>query len=49
MARTPGAEPEIVHTNRFALIDAKGQVRAMYNGDGLDIPAVVEEIRRLAA
>jgi protein SCO1/2 len=47
-SRSPGAPPEIVHTNRFALIDPKGQVRAMYNGEELDVPAVVEEIRRLA-
>lgn len=43
----PGAQPAIVHTNRFALIDPKGQVRAMYNGDALDVASVVEEVRRL--
>jgi protein SCO1/2 len=47
--KTPGAAPEIIHTNRFALIDPKGQVRALYNGEELDVPSVVEEIRRLAA
>ena len=47
--RTPGATPEIIHTNRFALIDPRGQVRALYSGDELDVPAVVEEVRRLAS
>jgi protein SCO1/2 len=47
-ARTPGAAPEIVHTNRFALIDPSGQVRALYNGEELDVPSVVEEARKLA-
>jgi protein SCO1 len=47
-ARTPGAAPEIVHTDRFAIIDPRGQVRAMLSGDGLDPGSVVEEVRRLA-
>jgi protein SCO1 len=47
-ARTPGGTPEIVHSNRFALIDTKWQVRALLNGDDLDIPALVEEARKLA-
>jgi protein SCO1/2 len=47
-ARTPGGTPEIIHTNRFALIDPKGQVRALYGGEELNVPAVVEEVRRLA-
>ena len=47
--RTPGGVPEIIHTNRFALIDAKGQVRAMLNGEELDVQSFVEEVRRLAA
>jgi protein SCO1/2 len=47
--RTPGGTPEIIHTNRFALIDPKGQVRAMLNGEELDVQRVVEEVRRLAA
>lgn len=46
--RVPGGAPEIIHTNRFALIDTRGQVRAMFSGDDLSIPTVVEEIRRLA-
>ena len=48
-ARTPGGAPEIIHTNRFALIDPKGQVRAMYGGDDLNVATVVEEVRRLAS
>jgi protein SCO1/2 len=47
-ARAPGAAPEIVHTNRVALIDPQGQVRALLNGEELDIPALIEEARRLA-
>jgi protein SCO1/2 len=46
-SRTPGGAPEIIHTNRFALIDSRGQIRALYNGEELDVPAVVEEARRL--
>ncbi|MGE3271176.1 MAG: SCO family protein [Chloroflexota bacterium] len=49
VARAPGAAPEIVHTNRFALVDPKGQVRAMLNGEDLDITGLVEEARRLAS
>ena len=45
----PGAAPEIVHTNRFALVDAQGQVRALLRGDELDVPGLVEEVRRLAS
>lgn len=48
VARTPGAAPEIVHSNRVALIDTKWQVRALLNGEELDIPRLVEEARRLA-
>ena len=47
-ARTPGGAPEIIHTNRFALLDPKGQVRALYNGEELNVQAVVDEVRRLA-
>ena len=47
--RTPGGAPEIIHTNRFALIDPRGQVREMLNGEDLDVPALVDEVRRLAA
>jgi len=46
--RTPGGTPEIVHTDRFILIDPRGQVRALYNGNDLNVSAVVEEVRRLA-
>ena len=45
----PGAAPEIVHTNRFALVDGRGQVRAVLSGDDLDVPRLVEEVRRLAS
>lgn len=45
----PGAGPEIVHTNRFVLVDAQGQVRALLHGDELDVPQLVEEVRRLAS
>jgi protein SCO1/2 len=47
--RTPGGTPEIIHTNRFALIDQKGQVRAMLNGEELDVQSLVDEVRKLAA
>jgi protein SCO1/2 len=47
-ARTPGGAPEIIHTNRFALIDPRGQVRALYNGEELNVSSVIEEVRRLA-
>jgi protein SCO1 len=48
-ARTPGGTPEIIHTNRFALVDPRGQVRALLDGEALDVPSVVEEVRRLAS
>lgn len=47
-ARAPGGSVEIIHTNRFALIDPRGQVRALLNGEELDVAGVVEEVRRLA-
>lgn len=45
----PGGAPEIVHTNRFVLIDPRGQVRALLRGDDLDTRQVIEEVRRLAS
>jgi len=48
-ARTPGGTPEIIHSNRFVLIDGRGQIRALLNGDELDVQSVVEEARRLAS
>ena len=45
----PGAAAEIVHTNRFALMDPRGQVRALLRGDELDVAQLVEEVRRLAS
>jgi protein SCO1/2 len=47
-ARTSGGTPEIIHTSRFALIDPRGQVRALYSGEDLNVSTVVEEVRRLA-
>lgn len=48
VARTPGAAPEIIHSNRVVLIDPHGQVRALYSGEELDVQTVVEEARKLA-
>ena len=45
----PGVAPEIAHTNRFAVVDPRGQVRALLSGDDLDVPKLVEEVRRLAS
>ena len=47
-ARTPGGAPEIIHSNRFVLIDPRGQIRALLNGEELNVTSVVEEARRLA-
>jgi protein SCO1/2 len=47
--RVPGGAPEIIHTNRFALVDKQGQVRAMLNGEELDVQSLVDEVKRLAA
>jgi protein SCO1 len=47
-ARAPGGTPEIIHTNRFALVDPRGQVRALYNGEELNVASLVEEARKLA-
>jgi len=43
----PGAA-EIAHTDRFALIDRDGQLRALFRGDDLNVGQVIEEIRRLS-
>ena len=45
----PAAAPEIVHTNRFVLMDGRGQARALLRGDELDVAPLVEEVRRLAS
>ena len=45
----PGGPPEIVHTNRFALVDPRGQVRAVLSGNELDVSQLVEEVRRLVS
>ncbi|MCC6174864.1 MAG: SCO family protein [Chloroflexi bacterium] len=47
VSNAPGATSEIVHTNRFVLVDAQGQVRDIPNGADLDVARTVEEIRRL--
>ena len=47
-ARRADGSTEIVHSNRVALIDPRGQIRALYDGDALNVPAIVEEVRRLA-
>lgn len=49
MARTPGGQPEVVHTNRFVVIDPRGQIRWYPRGDEVDVGQLVEEVRRLAA
>ena len=38
----------LAHSNRFVLVDGDGQVRAYYQGDALDVDAVIGDIRRLA-
>lgn len=48
-SRVPGGAPEIVHSTRVVLLDPSWNVRAMFNGDMLDVSAVVDEVRRLAA
>jgi protein SCO1/2 len=47
--RRADGSTELVHTSRVVLIDPKGQIRALYDGDSLDVSAVVDEIRRLAS
>ena len=48
-APPPAPGREIVHTNRFVLIDPRGQIRWYPRGDEVDVGQVVEEVRRLAA
>ena len=38
----------LMHSNRFVLVDPSGQVRAYYSGESLDVQEVVRDIRRLA-
>ncbi len=47
-ARRADGSTELVHTSRVVLIDPRGQIRALYDGNTLDAAAVVEEMRRLA-
>lgn len=38
---------DVMHSNRFALIDREGRVRALYDGTELDIDRVMADIERL--
>lgn len=38
---------DVMHSNRFVLIDRKGRMRALYDGTELDIGQVVRDIQRL--
>lgn len=40
---------EVIHTNRFIVIDPRGQIRWYPRGDEVDVGQLVEEVRRLAA
>ena len=40
---------EIIHTNRFVVIDPRGQIRWYPRGDEVDVGQLIEEVRRLAA
>ena len=44
-----GGPSQLVHSNRFVVVDARGQIRWMPRGDELDVGQLVEEVRRLAA
>jgi protein SCO1/2 len=48
-AQRADGSTELVHTSRVVLIDQRGQVRALYDGDTLDPAAVVQDIHRLAS
>lgn len=45
----PDGGTELTHTSRVVLIDPRGQVRALYHGEALDVQSVVADIRRLTA
>ena len=47
--RVPVPGREIVHTNRFVVVDPRGHVRWVPRGDELDVGQLVEEVRKLAA
>ncbi len=38
---------DVMHSNRFVLVDGRGRIRALYDGTELDIDRVVRDIRRL--
>ena len=40
---------ELVHSNRFVVVDPRGQIRWYPRGDEIDVGQLVEEVRRLAA
>lgn len=40
---------DVVHTNRFVLVDPRGQIRGYPRGDEVDVGQLIEEVRRLAA
>jgi len=44
-----GGRREVIHTNRFVVIDPRGQIRWYPRGDEVDVGQLVEEVRRLAA
>jgi protein SCO1/2 len=49
-APSPAGGPSpLVHSNRFVVVDPRGQIRWMPRGDELDAGQLVEEVRRLAA
>lgn len=43
----PGNSSEVMHSNRFVLIDRQGHMRAFYEGLELDPDQVMHDIRRL--
>jgi protein SCO1/2 len=46
----PGAQRpiEVTHTDRFALIDGRGQIRAFLRGSELNVEALIQDLKRLA-
>ncbi len=38
---------DVMHSNRFVLVDGRGRIRALYHGTELDIDRVVRDIHRL--
>ena len=48
-ASSVGGRRDVIHTNRFVVIDPRGQIRWYPRGDEIDVGQLVEEVRRLAA